>query len=90
MSGNDTVKAGVDTDSDPVIPRSMTTPATCDGCPLLKANEIRLASGEDAEARFLRVQAVELSHKLALARAALRRMGIDPDSAYQPHEQERA
>jgi hypothetical protein len=65
----------------------MATPSHCDACPLLKADAVREAGGADAEAHFLRVQAVELAHKLALTRAELRRRGVDPDVAYHPHEQ---
>lgn len=83
------IQPGVDTTRHPAIHGSMTTPATCDGCPLLKASDAA-ACGPEAEAHVLRVQAVELSHKLALTRAELRRRGVDPDIAYQPHEQDPA
>jgi hypothetical protein len=62
----------------------------CEQCPLRRAQATRASGGADAEAHVLRVQAVELSHKLALTRALLRRLGHDPDIAYHPHEQDRA
>jgi hypothetical protein len=76
------------TTSDPAISDG-TVSDTCASCPLLKASEIAANAGPEAEAHFLRVQAVELSHKLALTRAKLRSMGVDPDIAYHPHEQDR-
>ena len=59
---------------------------SCEVCPLQRATEIRAEQGADAEAHFLRIHVSELSHKLALVRAELRRRGVDPDIAYQPHD----
>jgi hypothetical protein len=59
---------------------------SCETCPLRRASEIRETQGADAEAHFLRIQVAELSHKLGLVRAELRRRGVDPDIAYQPHD----
>lgn len=67
----------------------MSLPEACAACPLAQASKIAATYGPEAEAHFLRVQAVELSHKLALTRAKLRSMGVDPDIAYHPHEQDR-
>lgn len=84
------MQPGVDTPTDPAIPAGMSADAPCDVCPLKQATALRSTGGVEAEASWLRLQAVELSHKLALTRAMLRRLGHDPDIAYHPHEQDRA
>ena len=83
------IKAGVDTKPASVMPSGMLQTPHCAECPLVKAEAVRQAGGTEAEAHFLRVQAVELVHKLALTRSALRSLGVDPDVAYHPHEQDR-
>lgn len=59
---------------------------TCEACPIKRAALIQQTQGDDAAAHFLRVQVVELQRKLALTRSELRRRGVDPDIAYQPHD----
>lgn len=80
--------SGVDINDGAAISGCMSLPSTCSDCPMIKAGLMRESGGEPAESHFLRVQAVELAHKLALSRAELRRLGVDPDSAYHPHEQD--
>jgi hypothetical protein len=87
----DSIKPGVDTTPHPVTPAGMDRVAeSCEVCPLRLAAAAGERGGVEAEAHVLRVQAVELSRKLALTRLALRRLGVDPDIAYHPHEQDRA
>ena len=59
-------------------------------CPLIIARQAGEHGGADAEAHSLRVACVELMGKLGRARTRLRSLGVDPDIAYHPHEQDKA
>jgi hypothetical protein len=79
--------ATVDVHAGAVRPAGMAPVADpCETCPIRRAALIHASDGVDAETHFLRVQVVELNHKLGLVRAELRRRGIDPDIAYHPHD----
>jgi hypothetical protein len=56
-------------------------------CPLLEARRAGEVGGIEAEAHVLRVRLAEQIHKLALTRQRLRALGVDPDTAYVPHDQ---
>jgi hypothetical protein len=57
-------------------------------CPLLLARKAGEQGGPEAEAHALRVQMVEMIHKLGLLRARIRAMGVDPDIPLHPHDLE--
>jgi len=57
-------------------------------CPLLLARHAGEQGGPEAEAHALRVQMVELIHKLGQLRTKIRAMGVDPDIHLHPHDLE--
>ena len=86
-----TVTPGVEASALPVIPAGMGQLAeSCDICPIRRADEIRRTQGEDAAAHVLRVQLVELVHKVGVLRSRIRALGADPDVPYHPTDVDHA
>jgi hypothetical protein len=91
-----TIKPGVDTNGTPVTPSASAHPVEptvsshppCDhaDCPLLTARKAGEQGGPEAEAHVLRVQMVEMIHKLGALRTRLRAMGVDPDTPFHPSD----